>query len=133
MTHCTFFHVNVVEHLRNKLAPMISYKQLSLFYTSKNLYPFSSCYYTKRLSISCPCAAVSLHYLQVYDMPFRGDAHISHVCLREEQQPAASDMVLLEDISIALHLTIYPTCNKTSTNTHVQQEIVLILHVPLPL
>lgn len=93
--------------------------------------PFLSCYYTKTLSISCPCAAVSLHYLHVYDMPFRRDAHISHICLREKQQPASSDMVLLEDIGVALHLALCPACHKTATNTHIQEEILLTLPPPL--
>lgn len=52
-------------------------------------------------------------------MPFRGDAHISHICFREEQQPASSDVVLLEDISVALHFALYTVCN----NTHIQQEV----------
>lgn len=65
-------------------------------------------------------------------MPFRGDAHISHICFREEQQPASSDMVVLEDISIALHLTLCPACHNTATDTRLQQEILLRLHV-LPL
>lgn len=47
-----------------------------------------------------------VHYLQMYNVAFGGDAHISHICLREEQQPASSDVVLLKDISIALHLTL---------------------------
>ncbi len=59
-------------------------------------------------------------YLEMYDVSFRRHTQISHVCLRQQQQSLSCDVILLEDFSILLQLSITYTAH---TNTHAYVSV----------
>lgn len=51
------------------------------------------------------CLMLGVPYLEVHDVTFGGDPHVPHVIFREQQQPLASDVIFLKQVSVQLRFT----------------------------
>ena len=43
--------------------------------------------------------------LEVHNVTFGLDPHVVHVIFREQEQPLSSDVILLKQVSVHLHVT----------------------------